>query len=167
MGKIPGEICQIIKIVTTSSNMFILRPYSTRVQMTESGLHQDSAAISCIKRFRARIFHCRTLRRWTVCRKKKCQFRLDQANGKMLEPRDSTEADMSKPQSDVVLHFNDVLCVNFCHDLSLFKTHGAEKSSLLLWDVLKKILDPKMKSPSDGALLELKKRGEPVTFVNL
>ena len=44
----------------------------------------------------------------------------------------------------------------------LFKILTAEKSSLLLWNVFEKILDPKKsKSPQDGTLLELKKGGDP------
>ena len=41
--------------------------------------------------------------------------------------------------------------------ISLFKSLTAEKSSPLVWNVLKKILDLEKKLSLDGALLELKK----------
>ena len=43
----------------------------------------------------------------------------------------------------------------------LYLRRRSEKSLPLLWNVLKKTFDPKKKSCLDGALLELKKWGEP------
>ena len=46
--------------------------------------------------------------------------------------------------------------------MCIFSSLTVEKARPLLWKIIEKILDPKKKSSSDGALLELKKGSSPI-----